>query len=224
MNTRYSYQQFLDKVSYGTNHDHYYYRALYAQAWLETGGFTSNIWLTTNNMFGMRPAQKRQKFYSGIYVSSNGKFASYDDVEDSIYDRLDLDTNFGNGGADLTSKATLTPYMNDVFEDGYTHESHYVSAWRSTYDQLFGNVPLGSSDVLQVGVNSNGEEYNGNGGGNVNGSDESGNGGGLNPLGGADLDTGLSISDRIKALFKALPLVLLAVGVGYFLVKKYKKR
>jgi hypothetical protein len=174
---KFSYGQFLKFASMGSMIDHLYYRVLYAQAVSECS-FNSNLWENYNNMFGMRPAERRDKYYSGIYkTKGNGNFAIYDNPEDGILDRLDLDVNYRRDGSLIVSHAKVIEFMNKVFTDGYTHESNYVSNWLSIYNTLFSRIAVGSDEVLQVGANSDGSVYQGNE--NVlgnGGNDDSGNG------------------------------------------------
>jgi flagellum-specific peptidoglycan hydrolase FlgJ len=59
-----------------------------AQAYHESKGWTSDLYLRANNMFGMKPATKRSTTASGV----SGAYASYSSPLDSIRDyfkRLD---------------------------------------------------------------------------------------------------------------------------------------
>jgi len=61
-----------------------------AQSKLETAGYTSNLAKNFNNLFGMRPAQKRKVHYQGIENTVNGEFAAYSSAYNSITDYLAL--------------------------------------------------------------------------------------------------------------------------------------
>jgi hypothetical protein len=164
----------------------------------------------TNNMFGMRPALRRRKFYSSIYTTGgNGQFASYDTPEDGILDRLDLDVNFNRDGSVVTSQNAVISYMNEVFDDGYTHETNYVSNWLSLYNSLFSGIAVGATAVLQVGSNSDGTVYEGNGS-----NDDSGNG--EENANGGDGDMGFKLFSLKNIIYIIVTLVTLITGYRLF--------
>lgn len=231
--TSITYIQFLNWVTGGHPVDHYYYRALYAQAKLETG-FSSRLYKECNNMFGMRPSKKRQKFYIGIddTAGRNGEFAIYSGLDMSIFDRLDLDTDFGNGGADLTTKKDLIPYMNAVQDDGYCFDCpKYVQSWSATYNEIFGNLPLGDAQIMKIGENADGDPYFGviidpntnepvgekEGDGESNGNQDFGNG--------SDSSNGLGFSmPKFFDKLKQYAMYAFIIGiVGFIGYKKLKK-
>lgn len=113
-------------------------RALFSQAYLETGNFKSDIWKKTKNAFGMRPSQQREKFYCWVHSTATGKYAGYNSHFDSIQDRLDLDDNF-NRDNDLKSLSDVRNYMEEVYEDGYATDPNYVDKWKNVYNSLFPN-------------------------------------------------------------------------------------
>jgi hypothetical protein len=212
---KFSYGQFLKFASMGTMIDHLYYRVLYAQAVSECS-FNSNLWENYNNMFGMRPALSRDKYYIGVYkTKGNGNFAIYDSPEDAILCRMDLDTNYRRDGSLITSHAQVIAFMNKVFTDGYTHESNYVSNWLSIYNSLFSAIAIGSDEVLRVGANSDGTVYEGNN--NVlgnNGNDDSGNG---TEDGNADSGTGgFKFFSFKNIIFGIIGTVVLYIGYRLF--------
>lgn len=233
--TSITYVQFLNWVTGGHPVDHYYYRALYAQAKLESG-FNSRLYTEANNMFGMRPSKKRKKFYIGIDDTSgrNGEFAIYSGLDMAIFDRLDLDVDFGNGGSDLKTKADLIPYMNAVQEDGYCFDCpKYVQSWSATYNEIFGNLPLGDPQIMKIGENADGEPYFGviidpntndpigekqEGDGDENGNQSSGNGGSMtNGL-------GFSLSDLFDKIKRLGIYAFVIAVVGFIVYKKYLKK
>ena len=112
--------------------------ALYSQAQLETGNFTSNLFLTHNNMFGMRPARTRSRYYTDITTGGNGEFASYSDVLQSLLDRVDHDNHFNR--STVFEHSQVMQYANKVFNQGYTHEDTYVKTWLRLYNEI---SPLG---------------------------------------------------------------------------------
>jgi flagellum-specific peptidoglycan hydrolase FlgJ len=98
-------------------------RVLYKQAKLETGNFTSSLFLNHNNAFGMRAPNSR-KLYSSIHTGGNGRFASYDDVYSSILDRILLDKQ------NRIEYLNEEQYMVDVLNKGYTtNPNSYMLAW-----------------------------------------------------------------------------------------------
>lgn len=92
-----------------------YAMILYSQAWHETGGFTSNIYKTKNNLFGMRMAIIRKRFWIALNgdtsdaaaqddlnkatkLAYDGKTvpeARYSNIDMSIADRLNWDVYNG---------------------------------------------------------------------------------------------------------------------------------
>lgn len=182
------------------NNDMIYLATLYAQAILETGSFKSNIYMTANNMFGMRPAQKRTKLYDSVLSTANGDFASYNTLEQSLRDRIALDTY--NNVARPQTWEDVRVYMEKVMQKGYTHEKTYVTAW---------------SDCLSR-IISNAEDYDfsdSQGGGQDSILDS------LLPegSGGFGLMDGIN---KIKASYGVIGVILLSV-VGWFVYKKIKK-
>lgn len=152
-----NYQQFLDLIDVP---DSYYMRALYGQSALETGNFSSNIYLNHNNLFGMRPSQKRERFYQDIYNSpKNGKFAKYDSLAYSLLDRINLDEY--NDIYKPQNDTEIEVYYLDVQKHGFAGKNNIVYAPRcqERYVTFFPyDYPLSSTLAMEVGkeyTNSN---------------------------------------------------------------------
>lgn len=67
--------------------DQFYFKALFVQAYHETGNFTSNIFKTCKNFYGMTAPNSRH-LYDDIKVFGNEKFASYKSYYLSHQDRF----------------------------------------------------------------------------------------------------------------------------------------
>lgn len=75
-----THQDFYEKL---IEFDIQYPDIVFAQALIETGNFTSKLFMTQNNLFGMKMPRKRET--TAIGKNKNG-YAAYDDIDDSIYD------------------------------------------------------------------------------------------------------------------------------------------
>jgi hypothetical protein len=175
--------------------DNFYNRVLFAQAFHETGNFTSRIFREAKNMFGMRPAQSREKFYIDTLTTSNGVFASYSGFFDSIRDRMDLD-DYNDLNTDLRNKDDVLQYMMQVQAKGYAIETDYVDAWLNVYNNLFENKPYGPQEDTYGNYGEDGNSWT------------------------SDLDSDSSTS-KLK---KYLPYIaILGVAIyGYFKARKMK--
>lgn len=108
-------------------------RALYAQAYLETGGFTSAMYLKCNNLFGMQVANVRPKAQDGACMTTvEGTFARFKSRCQSVRDRLLWDKYVGVGYHNVDT------YMQSVKDKGYATDPDYVTKWKQIY--LQGNV------------------------------------------------------------------------------------
>lgn len=75
-----THENFYEKlVEYGIEHPD----VVFAQAVLESGNFTSKLFKTQNNLFGMKLPYKRKT--TAVGKNKNG-YAKYNSVDDSIYD------------------------------------------------------------------------------------------------------------------------------------------
>jgi hypothetical protein len=97
-------------------------RFLRAVAMHETGKYTSSLFKNANNAFGMRPNQKRTKWYNAV---TSGNYASYETYDDSISDVVEWMKIYAGGvpktvdGVDLMKQKgyfedTLSNYKNAV--------------------------------------------------------------------------------------------------------------
>lgn len=111
-----------------------YAQVLYAQAYHETGGFKSSLFETANNLFGMRPSTKRNKYYDTVISNGSGDYAKYATVNYSLIDRLDLDSY--NGVLIPTDVDDVLSYMNTVQSKGYATDPSYVAKWLKILQQL----------------------------------------------------------------------------------------
>lgn len=145
-----NYRQFLDLIDAPDNH---YMRALYAQAGVETDNFSSNIYLNHNNLFGMRPSTKRERFYQDVYNSpKNGRFAKYDNLSYSMLDRIDLD-NYNNIYKPKMD-TEVEVYFLDVQKHGYAGKNNieYAPICQERYVSFFPyDYPYESPLVYEVG-------------------------------------------------------------------------
>jgi hypothetical protein len=141
-----------------SNEDSLYNRVLFAQAYHETGNFTSRIFREAKNFFGMRPAQTRQKFYSDTLTTSNGNFAAYSGFFDSVRDRMDLD-DYNGINTDLKTKDDVLQYMMQVQSKGYAIENDYVDVWLNVYNNLFENKPFGPQEDTYGNAGNDGNSW-----------------------------------------------------------------
>lgn len=106
---------------------HDYAMILYAQAKLETGGFVSNIYKKGNNLFGMKPSIKRNRFWQSKLLGH----AKYSHRFVCIMDRIDWDIWSG-----ILFKGNVLDYMNAVVKKGYAEDKEYFSKWLKIYNEL----------------------------------------------------------------------------------------
>lgn len=121
-----------------------YAKVLFAQMALETGNGSSNLFKNHNNLFGMRPAQSREKFYQDVHTTSgNGQFASYDAPLYSVQDRMDLDSYFNNPPPN--DEGDILRYMHEVMNNGYVPKGdrkEYLELWAKIFAANFPTIPL----------------------------------------------------------------------------------
>jgi len=125
-----------------------YKALLFAQARLETGNFTSDLYKHHGNMFGMNPAQQRRQYYDSVTASG---FAHYASTGDSLADRLNLDV--------VNSVVYQNPYqyMKAVMSKGYATDPNYIKKWiavaKSVYSDIGWNTPVFVDDTgAEVGA------------------------------------------------------------------------
>lgn len=121
-----------------------YAMALYAQAVLETGNFTSRLFKDHNNMFGMNPAKVRTRFYDDVTSSSEGSKASYASPTQSMLDRVDLD--FYNKVSLPTQVDEVRRYMSVVQSKGYATDASYVAKWAEVLKRLADSDVIGDAN------------------------------------------------------------------------------
>lgn len=97
--------------------------ALYKQAYVETGDFKSDLFLYSNNAFGMKVPSIREWLGVGTYdVPGKGTFSVYSSVTDSLLDRISLD-KYNN----VKRNNSFTGYLNEVInEKNYLPEDERV--------------------------------------------------------------------------------------------------
>lgn len=101
---------------------------IYAQAYHETGGFTSAIFKENNNMFGLKLPKKRNTFAKG----ENRGHAVYSDWVDCIADYFERQIYFGVDTTDTDA------YMKSTQESGYAEDTSYINAWAKVLNKVKG--------------------------------------------------------------------------------------
>jgi len=113
-----------------------YHAVLFSQSRIETGNFTSSLYRDYHNMFGMRPAVKRDRYYNGV---ENG-FATYPDNTYSVIDRVDLD--FTNDAPIPESWDEVEGYVDFVLSKGYSSDR---KTYKKTWMQIIASYANGSA-------------------------------------------------------------------------------
>lgn len=106
--------------------DENYIEALYAQAALETGHFTSNIYLRGNNLFGMRQSVIRDRWWS----DSISGHAAYTHHIMSVLDRIDWDMWHNIRYKDFHL------YTHTVQDHGYATDREYLIKWQKLFENI----------------------------------------------------------------------------------------
>ncbi len=99
---------------------------IYAQAWHETGGFSSAIYKENNNLFGMKHPSVRKSTSKG----SNRGHAVFASTWSSIYDYFLRQSYFK-----ITYEDDLQ-YMETTQQSGYAEDFIYVTKWLGIYKAL----------------------------------------------------------------------------------------
>lgn len=105
---------------------------VFAQACHETGNFTSPLYFTNNNCFGMKPPQQ--------YVIATGElfgYAKYENIEDSARAMaIWLQAHNMAGGLQ-----TIDQYVNRLHDSGYfeAHLDEYMTGVKYFYNLYFVN-------------------------------------------------------------------------------------
>lgn len=111
-------------------------RALYAQAWHETGGFTSPVFLQNNNLFGMRLPKKRETYATG----SNLNHATFKNHYDSIRDYFKRQKSF------RIPNVSDSQYMTLTQQSGYAEDKKYIEKWKNVTKTV--KIPLNISTLM----------------------------------------------------------------------------
>lgn len=98
---------------------------LFAQASLESGHFQSNIYVNTNNAFGMKQPKVRPTTSIGGFQTNTGEYAKYTSLKESIKDRLLWD-NY-NKIAPAKCGGDVERYLNEVQSKGYAEDPAYIN-------------------------------------------------------------------------------------------------
>lgn len=97
---------------------------LYAQAYLETGGFTSAIFKENNNLFGMKQPQVRKTTATG----NNRGHATYSTVFHSVYDYFLRQIEFKIKGRDVQE------YVENTVKSNYAEDKSYSQKWLNIFE------------------------------------------------------------------------------------------
>lgn len=122
-------------LAIGLNLSDNYLKALYVQAALETGNFTSNLF-RKNNLFGMKKAYKRVQ--DGVVGMDKNEHVFYASLKDSLIDRV----NWDNQQKILPplSESDILHYFNSVQSKGYAEDKNYINKLSNVYASFFGGV------------------------------------------------------------------------------------
>lgn len=106
---------------------------IFAQAWHETGGFTSAIFKENNNMFGLKLAKRRRTTATG----ENRGHAVYSNWYYCIQDYFLRQENFKIDGTSDDN------YMHSTLGSGYAEDQSYLTAWRKVLNSTKGKFIAG---------------------------------------------------------------------------------
>jgi hypothetical protein len=123
--TGYDYDKAKELAKLNVNN--YYLRALYTQAYHETGGFTSNVYLNSYNMFGMGAPNSRKK-YCNIYHG----YAAYKSFKDGIDDRIGWDNQKRDFKAPQ-KESEIPDYFAYLSGHGYAEDKLYTQKLERLY-------------------------------------------------------------------------------------------
>lgn len=146
---------YFDQFEDGTgNNNIFYAAALYAQARHESGNFTSNIYLNTNNCFGMKQPKVRPTTSLGGWTGSNGTiWANYSSIVSAVEDRVLWDNYFQIQPPE--SARDIQRYFNDIQSKGYAEDPQYVQLVMNIANNIFNefkdfeNEPIMESETKQ---------------------------------------------------------------------------
>lgn len=125
----------------------------------ETGKGTSELFLEYNNLFGMRPAKDRQKFYSGIKVyeidGGTSEYAIYVTPLQSLEDVLHRNEYFDIKPIEESEDALV--FMLAVYNSGYFTDKpeRYIKAWLYHCRQGYPNMKWPSDEFVDERLKKN---------------------------------------------------------------------
>ncbi len=101
-------------------------KLIYAQAYHETGNFTSKVFKQNKNPFGMRQAKIRKNYATG----TNLGHATFSSLFNSVRDYFERQKNFR---IDKTSDAK---YINSTVNSNYAEDKLYKQKWENTFNTI----------------------------------------------------------------------------------------
>lgn len=137
--------------------DQFYFKALYVQAYHETGNFTSNVFHTCNNFYGMTAPNSRH-LYDEIKVFGSEKFASYKNFYLSHQDRFMWD-NQSRYFSVPTSAIEVYNYYNYLVDvRHYATDPEYYNKLVNLFAQKSANSDFFNYDnqEMRLSLNSSG--------------------------------------------------------------------
>ena len=116
-----------------------------AQSALETGYWSSPVFLTGRNAFGLRLARVRPTPAVGIFEGH----AAYNSLRDSVADYLDRQRVFGIPATDDPAL-----YVSETVASGYPTALNYGATWLNVYRDGFVDyvAPAGAGGLLAVAL------------------------------------------------------------------------
>ena len=101
-------------------------RLIYAQAYHETGNFTSKVFKQNKNPFGMRQAKIRKNFATGTSLGH----ATFSSLFNSVRDYFERQKNFR---IDSTNDSK---FMVSTVNSNYAEDKLYLQKWQKTVDTI----------------------------------------------------------------------------------------
>lgn len=101
-------------------------KLLYAQAYHETGGFTSKVYKENKNLFGMRQPKKRKTFATG----TKNNHAIFKTLAASIRDYFLRQKEFN------ISNQTNDSFIDETVNSGYAEDKKYKSKWLNVFQTI----------------------------------------------------------------------------------------
>lgn len=103
-------------------------KLLYAQAYHETGNFSSKIFKENNNIFGMRQAQVRKNYATGTAHAH----ATFSSLFNSVRDYFERQKYF------KVANVGGSGYVESTVKSNYAEDREYSKKWLNIYN----NVPV----------------------------------------------------------------------------------